>query len=143
MRISRYSEWKFYNLPEILLKYRINSTQISAIQSNTQNRNYVTLIREHINFYGYLPTLEDMKMHFNIINHKKFENIQELKKATDWLYLLYDIKNEKLSDQFFVFREKLLMLYLENSHIENNETFYYSSPLVDNKKLFFFKEKTL
>lgn len=129
-RIATQSRWKLYNIPSVLLHYRINNSQISLMHQKKQENEYKKVIKNYLDSFGVKTDETILELHMKICNNN-IQNKDELLQALKWLEYLYETKNELLSDDFHLFREKALILY---------ENFVSSVPICIYKKLTFIND---
>jgi glycosyltransferase involved in cell wall biosynthesis len=88
------------NLPDVLVKYRVHSTNTSSIKSADQERARREIMSEQLNKLGIFPSEEEYLTHrTNFASHNK-ETLVFLKKREVWLQkLLESNKTRKLFNQ--------------------------------------------
>lgn len=140
MRIARESNWMLYNLPEVLLQYRVTQSQISHLYKQAQEENYIRLISQHIASYGHIPTQNEMKSHMMLVEQRSI-SLNQFEQVVEWIEKLSKILSVSLPDHYLLHREKLLQLSLKCNEPNKAYSLYSSSILCDYSKVCFIKEK--
>ena len=96
------SSFKFYNIEEVLLKYRISSNQVSTKGRSNQN-----IVANNIRNKGLAAVLnvseEELRLHNNICNGNKSKNIDDLLDTEVWFFRLIDeVKNREFYDASYL-----------------------------------------
>ncbi|HSW61302.1 MAG TPA: glycosyltransferase [bacterium] len=107
----------FYNVQEVLLKYRVHSNQISVDKQKEQLFNSMKVKKDLLERIGITPTEEELELHY-LIGEGLFkpENVEEIENASKWFNVLERSMN--ISEKHPCYKEitaRHLLTYYNNN----------------------------
>ncbi len=120
-RLSKFTD--FANIPEILLKYRTHSKNVTTTHSDIQLTNSRKIRIRQLNDLGIIPIDEESEIHDKISNSNfDRDNSDFLKKSVSWFNKIL-LNNSKVSR----YNQKVLANFLVNKTLEIYKTSNYFS----------------
>lgn len=95
-RISR--NYKIANIPDVLLRYRFHSLQVSSLFSEEQFNGMKKCQKLQLEYIGVLFSEEELMLHSNISRLNIEYSVDFFKASSDWLLKLYD--SQKMRDNY-------------------------------------------
>ena len=132
VRIALNGKVKFANLPQVLVKYRIHSRQVSEQYKRQQNASYRGIIGYYLRGLGVDYNDVELDLHMLVAKACKVDSLEIIVAAGNWLKKLTGLLSTQLRDEYGVFQERWLKLCENNCHLEGLENIlshYNFSPL--------------
>ena len=100
------NDYRFSNIPEVLIHYRIHDNQIAEKKKNEQNLIANSIIKEQLKKLSINPSMEELEIHNNLIELKINQSKDLILKSEKWMLKI--IKN---NDKINIYDNKKLKLY--------------------------------
>lgn len=119
---------KFYNIPEVLLKYRVTVNQVSSKFSHVQRENSKKIWVSQLENIGINPSDEETELHIKIINNNITE-IKDLEAIDKWLSILED-RNKNSG----FYNQGIFSGFIEKMRKSSISSFAYNNFYLNKKK---------
>jgi len=106
LRVALESSWKFSNICEVLVEYRVHNSQVSEEFKQKQDESFFKLILKYILYFLPNVSASELEIHNRICMLVLCENKKELEESGAWLEKLALAVKKKQGDFYYVFQEK-------------------------------------